>query len=397
MFAYHDGPRLFTARNLLGHLYLVEWAAENELGDIWLLVPLSRARYQEIISAGIEFRDAYLKSETGFIYEAEISRVFPKVTVEHKPVEFVSATSLPAVGERVDDEEVEEIARARRLANSERHKTGYPSVDLRLTTNVSRGGMVEPGRLAAFLNIFQRFCNAVSAATDEATGKKHRRPRFGIAEVYSGSLGLVISPLPQHADVAETAVRTLSEVAYLVDNAIQRKSGVAVVRDAVFDQVVTYLKWFETAGVRASMTLISSEGVPMIETDISPFEIESVVDELRQKRRLGHGLVEAGLNNRSLSPPKRNDGMRLLPAATVPETELEEGTFFSLDTVRLTYGFRGGSGRIYTGSVRGEAVTGIQQVTFGRSYIVMLRLATSLGRGHDLVADLIEVAPFPRT
>jgi hypothetical protein len=69
VFAYHDGPRLFTAKDAVAGLFLVEWAAQGDSGEVWLVAPLSAARYRSLALGEITFRFAFTESELGFVYE----------------------------------------------------------------------------------------------------------------------------------------------------------------------------------------------------------------------------------------------------------------------------------------------------------------------------------------
>jgi hypothetical protein len=72
VFAYHDGPRLFTAKNAVEALFLVEWAAQLDSGEVWLVAPLSPARYGTLASGNITFRSIFTDSELGFVYQVRI-------------------------------------------------------------------------------------------------------------------------------------------------------------------------------------------------------------------------------------------------------------------------------------------------------------------------------------
>ena len=67
---YYDYPRLFTAKNEHGNLYLVQNADERELGDLnyvddFLAVPVSTNRLEKIKAGTIDLHDAFKLAEGG--------------------------------------------------------------------------------------------------------------------------------------------------------------------------------------------------------------------------------------------------------------------------------------------------------------------------------------------
>jgi hypothetical protein len=67
IFIEYDGPRLFTARSMTDQLFLAEWAARLEDGDLWLYVPVSKLRLEAVKSGNLTVRQAYTQPE-GFLY-----------------------------------------------------------------------------------------------------------------------------------------------------------------------------------------------------------------------------------------------------------------------------------------------------------------------------------------
>lgn len=74
VYVYCDQPCLFACRNRTGHIFLAVWIEETAVFNQWLYVALSEQRFASIRSGKIDLRDAFLKSEEGFVFEVIISR-----------------------------------------------------------------------------------------------------------------------------------------------------------------------------------------------------------------------------------------------------------------------------------------------------------------------------------
>jgi hypothetical protein len=374
MFAYHDGPRLFTARNGVGHLFLAEWAAEDETRDIWLLVPLSFRRYRDLVTGRIEFRSAFLGSETGFVYRAEIPRIPANPQVETIPAETIPNALLPERDERVDEEEAAAIPVWERLLGSEERSVGEPAIGLRLSPPSGASGIVEAKALARFLNSLQRLCDAVFVLISHLPERSDRRPRLGLAGAYSGSLGLVITGVGiEKSDIARSTANTMREMMRLINVAMRPATKDVQVSQEIVPQLVSFLKWFQDTKVQATMTFLSDSGAPVTEAHITPDESASAVSKLL-------------------------DNVAMIETSNLPELESEldvpedlEGTFISLDINQLTYRFRSSkSGKLFSGRVRDTAIAAAQHITFGLLYHVVLDVHVPR---HIKIAkaDLIEI------
>lgn len=74
VYVYCDQPCLFACRNRTGHIFLAVWIEETAAFNQWLYVALSEQRFMSICSGKIDLRDAFLKSEEGFVFEVKINR-----------------------------------------------------------------------------------------------------------------------------------------------------------------------------------------------------------------------------------------------------------------------------------------------------------------------------------
>ncbi len=72
IYSYHNGTRLFSCCNVTLNIFFALWIDEEEDFDLWLYVPVSMKRFQEIRSGEMDLRNAFLKSEDGFVFEVKI-------------------------------------------------------------------------------------------------------------------------------------------------------------------------------------------------------------------------------------------------------------------------------------------------------------------------------------
>lgn len=69
---YYDGPRLFTAANLSGSLFLVFLCGRTVDQDAWLYVPISSARLGSLKRGELTLRDAIVEPEGSVAYEVTV-------------------------------------------------------------------------------------------------------------------------------------------------------------------------------------------------------------------------------------------------------------------------------------------------------------------------------------
>ena len=69
VYAYYDVPRLFSAVDGLGKLWLVHWVDEHEIGeggqDDWLCVRITEERLAKVESGEIDLHDALRRAVDG--------------------------------------------------------------------------------------------------------------------------------------------------------------------------------------------------------------------------------------------------------------------------------------------------------------------------------------------
>jgi hypothetical protein len=94
----YDGPRLFSCRNQAGQLFLVAWVDDDDNGDRWHYLPLSRDRLAEVESGESDLRQAFLRPESGLLYAVTVGA--RGVAVRGVKPEAVES-DLPAAGLRL--------------------------------------------------------------------------------------------------------------------------------------------------------------------------------------------------------------------------------------------------------------------------------------------------------
>ena len=89
-YLYYEGPQLFSVEDENGQKYLVVLSDENDAMNesLFLYVPVSEARLGEIISGRMMLKDAWDKSESGFVYKVYLRP-------SHDSAEKIPCNSIP--------------------------------------------------------------------------------------------------------------------------------------------------------------------------------------------------------------------------------------------------------------------------------------------------------------
>lgn len=98
VYVYYDQPCLFSCQNSTDQIFLAVWVDETEEFNLWLYVPMSRRRFEEVRMGGINLRDAFLKSESGFVYEVKILPENSPDAIATIPCEQLDEDWLPQAG-----------------------------------------------------------------------------------------------------------------------------------------------------------------------------------------------------------------------------------------------------------------------------------------------------------
>jgi hypothetical protein len=357
VFAYHDGPRLFTAKNAVGGLFLVEWAAQGDAGEIWLIAPLSLARYKALASGHITFRTVFTDSELGFVYQVHVQDAPAEASVVPLPSSAVPEGLLPIEGERVDDDEARVLSTTAHLVGLDQSILTVPSLDLRIEPSNFGSSIIAIRDFADLLVRLQRLYDAVFISL--AGQGKRKRPKLGIVQAYTGSLGMVLRSVGNGAPTdASTASASLTQMANLIDAAMNLKSDPHAPR-ASWQKVSDVLDWFAGSQTDATLGVVAIPEWRGFSTRITPDRSREAIDFLHRQ-----GL------------PALHDGpQRLALSASNPISDTTgaapvKGEFRSLDIVSRKYEFQGENRMVFGGFIADSAMEAARHVTFGLSYSV---------------------------
>src|SRR5260370_25873789 len=68
VFDAYDGPRLFSARDAAGRLFLALWVDERGDESVWLYLPLSLKRLTALKQNETDLRSAFVESEDKVVF-----------------------------------------------------------------------------------------------------------------------------------------------------------------------------------------------------------------------------------------------------------------------------------------------------------------------------------------
>lgn len=102
VYEYYDTPCLFSCRNASGHLFVAILTDQTKKFERWLYVSMSKRRFENIRASSIDIRDAFLKSEDGFVYEVLINSDDSHDRVNIIFCENLSDDWLPMPGEFIE-------------------------------------------------------------------------------------------------------------------------------------------------------------------------------------------------------------------------------------------------------------------------------------------------------
>lgn len=98
---YFNRSLLFSCRNSAGEIFLAVWVQETEDFEIYLCTPISQSRLEAVENGKIDVRNAFLKSESGMVYEVKIPHENKPDLIETISCEKLNEAWLPKVGYRL--------------------------------------------------------------------------------------------------------------------------------------------------------------------------------------------------------------------------------------------------------------------------------------------------------
>lgn len=98
---YFNRSLLFSCRNSAGEIFLAVWVKETEDCEIYLCTPISQSMLEAVENGKIDVRDAFLKSESGIVYEVKIPYENKPDLIETIPCKKLNEAWLPKAGYRL--------------------------------------------------------------------------------------------------------------------------------------------------------------------------------------------------------------------------------------------------------------------------------------------------------
>ena len=74
IYEFFNMPVLFACKNRAGHIYLAVWIDETDEDDVWLYVPLSERRFQQVRLGEIDLHDAFTQPEDEIVLKVGVVR-----------------------------------------------------------------------------------------------------------------------------------------------------------------------------------------------------------------------------------------------------------------------------------------------------------------------------------
>src|SRR5216683_7014343 len=90
VFDAYDGPRLFTARDAAGRLFLALWVDNRGDESVWLYLPMSSKRLTALKQNQIDLRSAFLTSEDKVVFRVSQPAKGGSLVTAPVPVESVT-------------------------------------------------------------------------------------------------------------------------------------------------------------------------------------------------------------------------------------------------------------------------------------------------------------------
>lgn len=205
IFEYVDAPRLFSARNRSGQLYLAVWLGEEGEADSWLYAPMSVDRFKDVRRGHVSLHDAFSRTEDGLAFLVAIDRASGLARHETRRARDLAEDQLPLPSARLrlDEEQTEEpdALPARREV-----------LDVALQPPRSQVHEAPAGLVGAVLAALQELVDALAHAMVPESSDRAPTPHWlreqtelAVVKTFGGSLGVRLasaSPLALFGDDA---------------------------------------------------------------------------------------------------------------------------------------------------------------------------------------------------
>lgn len=290
---YHsyDGPKLFACIAPTDQRYLVLWLGDEDEQDLWLCVPVSETRLQQVRSGGISLRSACLNPESGTLWRVATEALGKIASYRVVLPEELPDLDLPAEGAALDCA-TETIPQVLETPALRAIQTGRDVWDYALEPEGSLRNEVGVGVLSRSLQAAQQLLESLVASQEGYKSKFGKIPLSVKADAelvavgaFPSSFGLRLQS-KVHADLFGTskvgfAIRDLFTLVSLRDDAEKLKETLGEMGGRVAARYAVFLTALSSGKTDLKMAWASPTPEPIEErVDLSWKEAASVTERL---------------------------------------------------------------------------------------------------------------------
>ena len=198
VYEFYDKPCLFSCKNISGQIFMAVWVDKTSYSDSWFYVATSIRRLLQIISGGIELKNAFLEAEDRFIFEVIISSTENKTTVSRISCENLDEEMLPVSGEflNYDPKLTMSLLEKRDAKNSAIQfrrpvlnlAFSFPGIDIMQAPAVDLGNLLQSAQY--LIDAIGQFKAGESTVKGSIPEKITRQTRLAVAGTFAGSFGV---------------------------------------------------------------------------------------------------------------------------------------------------------------------------------------------------------------
>ncbi|WP_156201120.1 DUF6575 domain-containing protein [Wenzhouxiangella marina] len=224
IFAFFDFPRLFLCRNQTGQKYLAMSVEDSPEHVTFLLLALSKSRFNAIASKGLDLRQAFLQAEEGFVYCFKIAINDGEddtyaLGINDVPRDWLplSNSDLGVVSVPLEVEDLSDIDKAARGGNRE-------AVNVVLDLADRADNEIPARNLSSFVGAFQELVDALGQVCKGEPTLRGAIPaeilqqtRLNVAGTFAGSFGISMRASGFSDILGDALLReAMSEVIFLL-------------------------------------------------------------------------------------------------------------------------------------------------------------------------------------
>lgn len=99
VYDYYDIPRSFSAVNNVGQVFIVINYDQYDDATNWYYLPVSAVRFNQLKTASLDIRQAFIQAELGFIWDVSVNYLNGTSAIQHLTVQNIDLSNLPEQGE----------------------------------------------------------------------------------------------------------------------------------------------------------------------------------------------------------------------------------------------------------------------------------------------------------